>query len=61
MLDLVFVVFMHAIFSFQGVKVSISASSVPSVSSLDRDVLHLTWTRERLQQQLDVIDRRCEA
>ncbi|KAL6228165.1 hypothetical protein ACLB2K_002119 [Fragaria x ananassa] len=44
----------------QGVKVSISASSVPSVSSLDRDVLHLTWTRERLQQQLDVIDRRCE-
>lgn len=44
----------------EGVKVSISASSVPSVSSLDRDVLHLTWTRERLQQQLDVIDRRCE-
>ncbi|KAM5558511.1 hypothetical protein ABKV19_020292 [Rosa sericea] len=44
----------------EGVKVSISASSVPSVSSLDRDVLHLNWTRERLQQQLDVIDRRCE-
>ena len=60
MLSLVYAVLMSAIFLFQGVKVSISASSVPSVSSLDRDVLHLTWTRERLQQQLHVIDRRCE-
>lgn len=60
MLNLLFVVVMRSIFFFQGVKVSISASSVPSVSSLDRDVLHLNWTRERLQQQLDVIDRRCE-
>ncbi|PQQ12074.1 charged multivesicular body protein 7 isoform X1 [Prunus yedoensis var. nudiflora] len=44
----------------EGVKVSLSASSVPSISSLDCDVLHLIWTTEKLQQQLNVIDQRCQ-
>ncbi|KAE8700953.1 SNF7 family protein, putative isoform 2 [Hibiscus syriacus] len=33
---------------------------VSGVSSLDFDVLHLIWTQEKLQQQLDVMDRRWE-
>lgn len=44
----------------QGVKVSLSAAAVSGTTSLDLDVLHLTWTTENLQQQLDVIDQRCE-
>ncbi|EOX95478.1 SNF7 family protein, putative isoform 3 [Theobroma cacao] len=43
-----------------GIKVSLSSAVVSSVSSLDFDTLHLIWTQEKLQQQLDVIDRRCE-
>ncbi|XVF22213.1 hypothetical protein REPUB_Repub12eG0154300 [Reevesia pubescens] len=44
----------------EGVKVSPSSAVVSSVSSLDFDSLHLIWTQEKLQQQLDVIDRRWE-
>uniref|UniRef100_A0A803NQ34 Charged multivesicular body protein 7 n=1 Tax=Cannabis sativa TaxID=3483 RepID=A0A803NQ34_CANSA len=44
----------------QGVKVSLSESPVSSISSLDYDVLHLIWTTEKLEQQLLVIDQRCE-
>lgn len=41
-------------------KLSLVPASVPSISSLDYDTLHLNWTTEKLQQQLDVIDRRWE-
>ncbi|CAL0302355.1 unnamed protein product [Lupinus luteus] len=44
----------------EGVKVSLSGASLSSISNLDFDVLHLIWTTEKLQQQLDVIDRRYE-
>ncbi|KAK2649852.1 hypothetical protein Ddye_017341 [Dipteronia dyeriana] len=44
----------------EGLKVSLSSAAVSSISSLDCDVLHLIWTTEKLQQQLDVIDRRYE-
>ncbi|XP_042483342.1 uncharacterized protein LOC122063709 isoform X2 [Macadamia integrifolia] len=44
----------------EGIKVSLGQGTVPSISSLDCDVLHLIWTTEKLQQQLDVIDHRCE-
>lgn len=44
----------------QGVKVSLSTAAVSGTTSLDLDILHLTWTTENLQQQLDVIDQRCE-
>ncbi|KAB1224087.1 Charged multivesicular body protein 7 [Morella rubra] len=44
----------------EGVKVSLSSVPVSNVSNLDYDVLHLVSTSERLQQQLKVIDRRCE-
>ncbi|XP_022146425.1 charged multivesicular body protein 7 [Momordica charantia] len=42
----------------EGVKVSLSAATVPSITTLDCDILHLIWTTEKLQQQLDVIDQR---
>ncbi|MED6167993.1 hypothetical protein PIB30_008016 [Stylosanthes scabra] len=45
----------------EGVKVSLSASTLSSISNLDYDVLHLIWTTEKLQQQLDVIDKRYES
>ncbi|GKV23339.1 hypothetical protein SLEP1_g33077 [Rubroshorea leprosula] len=44
----------------EGVKVSLTAAAVSSISSLDCDVLHLIWTQEKLQQQLNVIDQRWE-
>lgn len=44
----------------EGVKVSLVAAPVPSISSLDYDSLHLIWTTEKLQQQLDVIDQHWE-
>ncbi|XP_010240815.1 PREDICTED: uncharacterized protein LOC104585580 isoform X3 [Nelumbo nucifera] len=44
----------------EGVKVSLVPAVVPSISSLDCDVLHLIWTTEKLQQQLDAIDQRYE-
>ncbi|XP_048333796.2 uncharacterized protein LOC125423484 [Ziziphus jujuba] len=44
----------------QGVKVSLSASVASGFSSLDCDVLYLIWTTEKLQQQLNAIDQRCE-
>ncbi|KAB1999091.1 hypothetical protein ES319_D12G137100v1 [Gossypium barbadense] len=44
----------------EGIKVSLSSAVVSGVSSLDFDTLHLIWTQEKLQQQLDVIDRRWE-
>ncbi|KAF6167238.1 hypothetical protein GIB67_029876 [Kingdonia uniflora] len=44
----------------EGVKVSLGSATVSSISSLDADNLHLIWTAEKLQQQLDVIDQRYE-
>ncbi|KAI5424737.1 hypothetical protein KIW84_030794 [Lathyrus oleraceus] len=44
----------------EGVKVLLSEAALSGVSNLDCDVLYLIWTIEKLQQQLDVIDRRCE-
>ncbi|XP_078435970.1 SNF7 family protein isoform X4 [Wolffia australiana] len=44
----------------QGVKVSLVGSSVPSHSTIDYEVLHLIWTMEKMQEQLDTIDRRWE-
>lgn len=44
----------------EGVKVSLSPAAVSSISSLDYDVLHLIWTVEKLQLQLDIIDRHYE-
>ncbi|KAJ0980042.1 hypothetical protein J5N97_015516 [Dioscorea zingiberensis] len=45
----------------EGVKVSLVSASVPNISSLDFDVLHLICTTEKFQQQLDVIDKRWES
>ncbi|XP_021897238.1 uncharacterized protein LOC110814169 isoform X3 [Carica papaya] len=42
----------------EGIKVSLTPAAVPSISSLDCDVLHLIWTTEKLQEQLDLIDQR---
>ncbi|XVE73555.1 hypothetical protein DITRI_Ditri11bG0128000 [Diplodiscus trichospermus] len=44
----------------EGIKVSLSSAAVSGVSGLDFDTLHLIWTQEKLQQQLDAIDRRWE-
>ncbi|KAF9591198.1 hypothetical protein IFM89_002853 [Coptis chinensis] len=44
----------------QGVKVSLVPAPVATVSTFDCNLLHLIWTSEKLHQQLDVIDRRCE-
>ncbi|KAG2596985.1 uncharacterized protein LOC120706605 [Panicum virgatum] len=44
----------------EGVKLALNSAQVPAVSKLDHDTLHLVWTEERLQQQLDVLDRRWE-
>lgn len=44
----------------EGVKISLSSASVPAISSLDLDVLHLIWTAQKLEDQIDVIDRRYE-
>ncbi|XP_057965644.1 uncharacterized protein LOC131156186 isoform X1 [Malania oleifera] len=44
----------------EGVKISLSPAAVCSITSLDSDVLQLIWTTEKLQQQLEVIDRRCD-
>lgn len=44
----------------EGVKFALTAAQVPAISKLDQDALHLVWTEEKLQQQLDVLDRRWE-
>lgn len=44
----------------EGAKVSLLPAAISSITALDSDVLYLTWTVEKLQQQLDVIDQRCE-
>ncbi|EOA24091.1 hypothetical protein CARUB_v10017322mg [Capsella rubella] len=44
----------------EGVKVSISQAALPSISILDGDILHLLRTTEKLQDQLQVMDQRCE-
>ncbi|VVB06581.1 unnamed protein product [Arabis nemorensis] len=44
----------------EGVKVSFSEAALPSISSLDCDILHLLRTTEKLQDQLEVMDQRCE-
>lgn len=45
-------------FSIQGVKVSLSARALSGTTNLDFDVLHLIWTVEKLEHQLNVIDLR---
>lgn len=42
----------------EGVKFSLSLQTVSDTTSPDYDVLHLTWTAEKLQLQLDMIDQR---
>lgn len=43
----------------EGVKVSLSSKTVSvTTTTPDYDVLHLTWTAEKLQRQLDLIDQR---
>ncbi|XP_060217517.1 uncharacterized protein LOC132644878 isoform X2 [Lycium barbarum] len=42
----------------KGVKVSLSARALSGTTSLDFDVLHLIWTVEKLEHQLNVIDLR---
>ncbi|KAK3164156.1 hypothetical protein QOZ80_1AG0013400 [Eleusine coracana subsp. coracana] len=44
----------------QGIKFALSTTRVTAVSKLDHDALHLVWTEEKLQQQLDALDRRWE-
>ncbi|KAL6627734.1 hypothetical protein ACP70R_031460 [Stipagrostis hirtigluma subsp. patula] len=44
----------------EGVKFALAAAQAPAVSKLDHDTLHLVWAEERLQQQLDVLDRQWE-
>eukprot|EP00268_Persea_americana_P012555 TRINITY_DN15330_c0_g1_i1.p1 TRINITY_DN15330_c0_g1~~TRINITY_DN15330_c0_g1_i1.p1 ORF type:complete len:413 (+),score=84.46 TRINITY_DN15330_c0_g1_i1:180-1418(+) len=44
----------------EGVKISLAPTPLSNISSIDYDTLHLNWTAEKLHQQLDVIDRRCE-
>ncbi|KAK4417979.1 hypothetical protein Salat_2210600 [Sesamum alatum] len=41
----------------EGVKVFLAPGAVSSASSVDYTVLHLTWTAEKLEQQLDLIDK----
>ncbi|KAI3736495.1 hypothetical protein L6452_16037 [Arctium lappa] len=42
----------------EGVKISLSLQTVSGTTSPDYDILHLTWTAEKLQLQLDMIDQR---
>ncbi|GKB86109.1 hypothetical protein Tco_0958381 [Tanacetum coccineum] len=42
----------------EGVKVYLSSKAVSGTTSSDYDVLHLTWTAEKLQLQMDMIDQR---
>lgn len=44
----------------EGVKISLVPVPVTNVSQVDYNLLHLHWTLDRLQKQLEVIDRRCE-
>ncbi|CAA7405771.1 unnamed protein product [Spirodela intermedia] len=44
----------------EGLKVSLVPSSVSSLTSLDYEILHLIWTMEKMQQQVDMIDQRWE-
>ncbi|XP_071718636.1 uncharacterized protein [Rutidosis leptorrhynchoides] len=44
----------------EGVKLSLSSKTVSGITSSDYDVLHLTWTAEKLQVQIDMIDQRYE-
>lgn len=45
---------------YQGLKISLVPSSVSPLTSLDYEILHLIWTMEKMQQQLDMIDERWE-
>ncbi|KAL1216239.1 hypothetical protein V5N11_018689 [Cardamine amara subsp. amara] len=44
----------------EGVKVSFSQAALPSVSTIDCDILHLLRTTEKLQDHLELLDQRCE-
>ncbi|KAM0027381.1 putative Snf7 family protein [Helianthus debilis subsp. tardiflorus] len=43
----------------EGVKVSLSSKTISGATSSDYDILHLTWTAEKLQLQIDMIDQLC--
>ncbi|KAG0496481.1 hypothetical protein HPP92_001172 [Vanilla planifolia] len=44
----------------EGIKLSLSSSSVSPVTNFDSDILHLMWTTEKLQQQVDTINQQWE-
>lgn len=41
-------------------KLSLVSTTVPELSTLDYQTLHLTWTVEKLQKQIEVINQRWE-
>ncbi|KAG0500926.1 hypothetical protein HPP92_000998 [Vanilla planifolia] len=43
-----------------GYKAFLSSSSVSPVTNFDSDILHLMWTTEKLQQQVDTINQQWE-
>ncbi|XP_076900416.1 uncharacterized protein LOC143554580 [Bidens hawaiensis] len=43
----------------EGVKVSLSSKTISGTTPSDYVVLHLTWTAEKLQLQIDMIDQLC--
>lgn len=50
--------FPFPVLAIQGVKVCLAPGAASSASSMDYTLLHLTWTAEKLEQQLDLIDQR---
>ncbi|XP_020582557.1 charged multivesicular body protein 7 [Phalaenopsis equestris] len=44
----------------EGVKLSLASTSSIAVSDFDYDLLHLIWTTENLQQQVDTVNQRWE-
>ncbi|KAJ0559404.1 putative Snf7 family protein [Helianthus annuus] len=43
----------------EGVKVSLSSKTISGATTSDYDILHLTWTAEKLQLQIHMIDQLC--
>ncbi|MFS7942385.1 putative Snf7 family protein [Helianthus anomalus] len=43
----------------EGVKVSLCSKTISGATSSDYDILHLTWTAEKLHLQIDMIDQLC--
>lgn len=44
----------------EGVKIALVPVPIANVTQLDYNMLHLHWTLDRLQKQLEVIGQRCE-